>query len=37
MDDIARIDGLTRTLCGNTCYILTITNNIEEYMGFSEE
>lgn len=35
--DRLRIDGLCRSLGGNTCYCLTITNNMGEHINAEEE
>ena len=32
-----RINGLCKTLGGNICYCLTITNNIDEQLSSEEE
>ncbi|CAG9333763.1 unnamed protein product [Blepharisma stoltei] len=35
--NIARVDSLCSTIAGNACYMVTITENIESYIPFTEE
>ena len=35
--DIARVDSICDSLCGNHCYMVTITEDIENYFSFYEE
>ena len=35
--DICRVDKICESLCGNNCYMLTITENIQNYTQFYEE